>query len=96
MTTPDLEIPRASGKPLVHTLIGLLLLTSISWAISNVELGHASTPVALAIAAVKGALVIYFFMELPLASTAARIVLLVTLSFIALLCAGAVADIGLR
>jgi cytochrome c oxidase subunit 4 len=80
----------------VLTLVALLVLTVISWAISNVELGWASTAVALAIAVVKAGLVVYWFMELPLASTPARIVIIVTISFIALLCGGAVADIGLR
>ncbi len=85
-----------TGRPLVITLVALLVLTAISWGLSNVALGWLSTAVALAIAAVKAGFVLYWFMELPFASTSARIVVLVTVSFIALLCAGAVADLGLR
>ena len=86
----------APVRPLVVTLVALLALTLISWAISHLELGHASTPIALAIAAVKAGFVAYWFMELPLAATPARIVVIVTLAFITLLCAGTVTDIALR
>jgi hypothetical protein len=75
-----------SGKPIVLTLLALLVLTAISWAVSTVHLGAANMPVALAIAAVKA----------TLASTPARVMALVTISFIALLCAGTVADLDLR
>ena len=88
--------PHASGRPIVITLCALLLLTLISWAVSTLPLGVAGTAIALFIAAIKAGFVVYAFMELPLASTPARIVVIVTLSFIALLCAGTVGDIGLR
>jgi caa(3)-type oxidase subunit IV len=88
--------PHASGAPLVITLLVLLVLTLTSWAISHVALGWASTAIALAIAVVKAGFVAHAFMELPLASTPARITILVTVSFIAILCMGTVADIGLR
>ena len=88
--------PESSGRPLVVTLAALLALTLISWAISHLDLGAASTLVALAIAATKAGIVLHAFMELPLASTPARIIVIVTLSFIALLCAGTVADVDLR
>jgi caa(3)-type oxidase subunit IV len=55
-----------------------------------------ATPIALAIAILKAGVVAWTFMELPRASLPARVVALVTLSFIALLCAGTVTDIAFR
>jgi cytochrome c oxidase subunit 4 len=80
----------------VLALLALLVLTAISWGIAHAPLGWAAIPVALAIAAIKASVVAYWFMELPLASTPARIVALVTIAFIALLCAGTVGDLALR
>ncbi|MDX2093331.1 MAG: cytochrome C oxidase subunit IV family protein [Kofleriaceae bacterium] len=77
-------------------LAGLLALTLISWAISHAHLGWASVAIALAIAIVKAGVVAYWFMELPHVATPARVVVIVTLAFIALLCAGTVADVALR
>jgi len=88
--------PESSGRPLVVTLVALLALTLISWAISHLDLGMASTLVALAIASTKAGFVLHAFMELPLAATPARVVVIVTLSFIALLCAGTVTYVALR
>jgi caa(3)-type oxidase subunit IV len=88
--------PQASSRPIVVTFIALLVLTAISYGASHLSFGWGSTAIALAIAAVKAGLVLYAFMELPLASTPARIVVVVTLSFIALLCAGVVGDIAVR
>lgn len=86
----------ASGRPLVIALVVLLALTAISWGIAHAPLGRAAIPVALAIAAIKAGVVAYWFMELPLASRPARIVAVVTIAFIAVLCAGTVGDLGLR
>jgi cytochrome c oxidase subunit 4 len=85
-----------SARPLVITLVALLALTAISWGLSHFSFGVLGTTVALAIAAIKAGFVAYAFMELPLASTVARVVVLVTLSFIVILCAGALGDVGLR
>jgi cytochrome c oxidase subunit 4 len=85
-----------SGGPLVATLVVLAVLTGLSWWLANVPLGALQTPVALAIAAAKASLVALVFMELTRASTAARVVAVVTISFIALLCLGVLADAGLR
>lgn len=90
------ETEPTSARPLVWTLLALLGLTVISWAISHVHLGSASTLIALAIAAVKASVVAVAFMELPRASAQARIVAAVTVAFIALLCAGTVADVAMR
>ncbi len=88
--------PHASGRPIVMTLVALLVLTLVSWAVSNLPLGVAGTAIALFIAAIKAGFVMHAFMELPLASTPARVVVIVTISFIALLCAGTIGDIGMR
>jgi caa(3)-type oxidase subunit IV len=88
--------PSPSGRALVITLVALLVLTAISWAIAHLALGAASIPVALAIATVKAGFVVTAFMELRRASTTSRIVALVTVVFIALLSAGTVTDIALR
>ncbi len=99
MTTKTLETepaPHPSGRPIVVALVALIVLTAISYGVSHIPLGWGSTVIALLIAGVKAGVVLYAFMELPLASTASRVVILVTLSFIALLCAGVVGDIGVR
>ena len=85
-----------SGRPLVLTLAALLVLTAISWVMSHVPLGGASTPIALLIAGIKASIVAVWFMELPRASGPAKITAAVTLSFIVLLCGGIVADVALR
>lgn len=85
-----------SPRALVLALVALVVLTATSWGFAHLELGAAETPVAIAIAAVKAGVVVVCFMELPRASLAARVVAMVTVVFIALLCAGTVADLGLR
>jgi cytochrome c oxidase subunit 4 len=85
-----------SPRPLVLALVGLVVLTATSWGLSHLELGPAEVPAALAIAAVKATIVAVAFMELPRASIPARVTVLVTLSFIALLCAGTVTDLAFR
>jgi cytochrome c oxidase subunit 4 len=85
-----------SGRPLALTLVALLVLTAISWGVSHLALGRAGIPIALAIATLKAALVAFRFMEIRLASTASRVVVVVTVAFIALLCAGIAGDLGLR
>ena len=85
-----------SGRALVLTLAALLAATAIRWAISHADLGFASTPIALAIAAVKAGIVATMFMELMRASTTAHVVAFVTLVFIVLLCAGTVGDLAMR
>jgi cytochrome c oxidase subunit IV len=93
---PTTALHAASGRSLVIVLLALLVLTLLSWAVSNLALGAASMPIALLIAAVKAGLVATWFMELPLAATPARVIVVVTISFIALLCAGTVSDVALR
>lgn len=84
------------GRPIVIALLVLVALTAASYGISFVELGAAGAPLAIAIAAVKAGVVAVVFMELMRASPTARIVGIVTIAFIALLCAGTVSDVALR
>lgn len=88
--------PAPSARPIALALAVLLVLTAVSWLFAHVPLGGASTPIALAIAALKAGIVAIAFMELHHASTPARVTVFVTLSFIALLAAGAVTDVLLR
>jgi caa(3)-type oxidase subunit IV len=83
-------------RALVITIVVLLALTILSFVTARLELGAIATPIALAIAILKAGVVAWTFMELPHASLPARVVALVTLSFIALLCAGTVTDIAFR
>ena len=86
----------STGKKLVLALVALALLTALTFGLSRLSLGHAEAPVALGIAALKAAVVAAWFMELPRAAKPAWILVGVTLSFIALLCAGTVADVTMR
>lgn len=86
----------SQSRPLILAFVGLLILTGVSWAFAHVSLGNASTPIALLIAGVKASIVAIVFMELHRATTPARVTAFVTLSFIALLAAGTVADVSLR
>jgi cytochrome c oxidase subunit 4 len=90
------EAGGSTGRSVVLALVALLVLTSTSWVLAHVALGHFNTYVALGIAAVKAGIVAQVFMELSHASTAARVVGGVTLLFIAILCIGVVADLRLR
>jgi caa(3)-type oxidase subunit IV len=83
-------------RPLLFTLLGLLVLTGLSYLVTHLGFERGAVPVALAIAAAKAMLVAWMFMEIMHASLPARVVALVTISFIALLCVGTVADIDLR
>jgi caa(3)-type oxidase subunit IV len=92
----DVPPRNESAAPLVRALIALVALTALSFWLAHLELGGASKLAAIAIAAVKAAVVAISFMEILRASTPARVVALVTIAFIALLCAGTVADVALR
>lgn len=76
--------------------LGLVLLTTATFLIGQVELGAWQMPVGLLIAAVKGTLVVLFFMHLIEQSHANRLVFVTSLVFVALLIAFAVGDVALR
>ena len=86
----------SQSRPLILAFVGLLVLTGLSWAFAHVPLGDASTPIALLISALKAVIVAIVFMELHRATTPARVTAFVTISFIAILAAGTVADVALR
>ncbi len=55
-----------SRGTLISVLVALLLLLTLTAALSRLDLGHWGTAIAFAIAIAKAALVLYFFMELRL------------------------------
>lgn len=85
-----------AGRPIVLALLALVVLTAASYGMSFVDVGAAGAPLAIAIAAFKAGVVAVVFMELMRASPTARIAGIVTIAFIALLCAGTVSDVALR
>ncbi len=87
---------QSTGRSLVLALAALGVLTALTFFLSRLSLGGAEAPVALVIAAAKAGVVATWFMELPRASKPAWILAGVTIGFIALLCAGTVADVALR
>jgi cytochrome c oxidase subunit 4 len=93
---PETTEHPTTGRPLVVTVLVLIALTVISWAISRAHLGDLGIPIALLIAALKAGMVAWAFMELPRASAPARIMAFVTIAFIALLCGGMVGDLAMR
>ena len=82
-----------SSRALVLTFAALVALAAISWIAAVLGTG---TGVALAIAAVKAALIALVFMELAHAHTADRVIAVVAVLFVVLLCAGSVADVAFR
>jgi caa(3)-type oxidase subunit IV len=85
--------PPPSGKNLVLTFAALLALAALSWFAASVGTG---TGVALAIASAKAIAIALVFMELSRAHPVDRIIAIAAVSFVALLCAGALADVALR
>lgn len=101
--SPEVTAPRAS-KPsqkkhvgwLALVLFLLLVLTAASYGASLAGLGPFEPLVALGIAAVKVALVVWYFMHLREADVPARVAFTVMLAFIAFLCLGVASDVGTR
>ncbi|MGE0871876.1 MAG: cytochrome C oxidase subunit IV family protein [Kofleriaceae bacterium] len=86
----------STGRTLVGAVVLLVVLTVASWGVAHLDLGAASTPVALGIAVIKASIVGLAFMEIRAASRPARVVAAITVAFIALLCTGTVTDVLLR
>jgi cytochrome c oxidase subunit IV len=74
----------------------LALLTGLTFALSTLELGGWSLPLALAIALTKGSIVALFFMHLWNHEGASRLVLLIAVLFVAVLASLVVADVLTR
>ena len=78
------------------TWITLLGLTAASYAMSYVHLGALNIPVALAIAGIKGTLVVLIFMELAVEKFSVKITLVVSVLFVLLLVGLMVGDVVTR
>lgn len=85
-----------SGRPFVVALIALLCLTALTFGMHYVELGVASTVIALVIAAIKVLIVAAIFMELRESLAATRLIPIVTVLFVILLCVGIAGDVAFR
>lgn len=77
-------------------LVALLILTVVSYLVSLVQLGALGPFVAIGVASLKVALVVWYFMELRETSVSARTAFGVMVAFIVILCLGIAADVGLR
>jgi caa(3)-type oxidase subunit IV len=84
------------GRPYVVALIALLALTGLSFALHFASLGALGPAAAIAIASAKVLVVAVVFMHLNRARAATRLIGLVTALFVAILCLGVLADVGLR
>jgi caa(3)-type oxidase subunit IV len=91
--TAAADVPRPSGRMLLVTGIGLIALAGASWGLSSLG---APPIVALLIAAIKAIWIATVFMELRHAHTVPRTIAVIAVLFVALLCAGTLADVDLR
>ena len=76
--------------------LALLILAAVSYGLSRLDLGEWNLLAAMAIAFVKAALVVLFFMHLWDHGGASRLTLAIALCFIAILMGLTVADVGFR
>jgi cytochrome c oxidase subunit 4 len=74
----------------------LLLLTAVTTATGYVDLGRMNVVVALAIAAIKGVLVVLFFMHLAYSRRLTQLTIVAALMWLTLLIALTLADIWSR
>ena|SRR5438552_3012718 len=74
----------------------LLLLTAVTTATGYVDLGRMNVVVALAIAAIKGVLVVLFFMHLAYSRRLTQMTIVAALMWLALLISLTLADIWSR
>ena len=82
-----------SGRALILTYVGLVVLAVGSWILAGAGTG---TAVALAIAAVKALAIALVFMELAAAHAVDRTIAAIAVLFVILLCVGSLADVALR
>lgn len=82
-----------SGRTLVLTFLGLMVLAVGSWILSAIGTG---TGVAIGIAAIKAILIALFFMELVCAPAVDRTIAVVAVLFVLLLTVGVLADVAYR
>ena len=74
----------------------LLLLTAVTTAVGYVDLGRMNVVVALTIAAIKGVLVVLFFMHLAYSRRLTQITIVAALLWLALLISLTLADVWTR
>jgi cytochrome c oxidase subunit 4 len=84
------------ARTYVVTWVALVLLAAATFGLSRLDLGAWNLPVALAIAVVKGLLVVAIFMHLLEHGTASRLFFAVAIGFIVLLVALTTLDITTR
>jgi cytochrome c oxidase subunit 4 len=77
-------------------LLGLLVLTGVTVAVSRIELGALNIWAAILIASVKSSLVLLFFMHLKFEGRFIRITFLVTIFTLAVLIAFLFWDVSFR
>ncbi|HTJ44689.1 MAG TPA: cytochrome C oxidase subunit IV family protein [Kofleriaceae bacterium] len=82
-----------TGRTLIVTYAALVALALTSWLTASLGAG---TGVALAFAAAKALAIALVFMELARAHAADRAIAAIAVFFVALLCAGALADVAFR
>lgn len=85
-----------SARTYLWTLLGLLVLSALTFGMSYVELGGFSVLIAMAIAAAKAWLIAMFFMHLSEHGTSDRAALLLGVLLALLLIGFAAADIATR
>lgn len=83
-------------KPYLFTFAALLALTVGTFLLSGVDLGAMQIPAALAVAAVKGFLVAWYFMHLNEQRGVNRIFFVVAVLFIVILIVGLAGDVQTR
>jgi caa(3)-type oxidase subunit IV len=87
----------ASGRPYVLALVGLLVLTALTFGMHFAPLGGTlGLVVAMTIATIKVGIVAMIFMELRESFAGTRLVAVVGVAFLALICLGVVGDVAFR
>ncbi len=94
METAHASAPRE--RALYRTAAALLSLLALTLVFSSLDLGAANFPAALAIAAAKALLVLYYFMDLEDGTDAVWFIAAAGFIWLGLLMAGSLADLITR
>ncbi len=84
------------ARPYLVAWVALVILAGLSFLLAEAHLGAAGTPVAFAIAAVKGSIVVIAFMHFARARASVHLAAFVGMMLFALLIGLAAADIATR
>jgi caa(3)-type oxidase subunit IV len=87
---------RMGGRAFILGLVALQALTLVSFGLSYLDAGGLVLGLALAVAGVQVLIIAMIFMHLYESRFGVQFMALITLVWIALLCLGMVADVGLR